>query len=309
MAKDSSYFPVYGRLRAKDVNLIKPSFLYLILGAISISFAPIFVKLSQLSAGSIGFYRNIFGFLAIFLYACYQQKRAPRISKNQMGLALLGGFIFCLDLYFWHLSIKIIGAGLATVLANTQIFFAALISHFYFKEKIPGHFLVWAVTAIVGLFLLCVPDFSVQPELDYIKGIFLAIAAGSLYASFMSCIKIWNQKYSDSPQYYPILWISLGTAISFALIDSFQIERLNEIELLWMLLLGVLVHAGGWLFINKAIQLLKFSSVSLGLLLQPVLASLIAFFLFQEKLVYSQLLGMGVCLYSIYKAQRLLAKK
>lgn len=288
--------------------MIKPSYLYLLLGAVSISFAPIFVKLSDLSAGSVGFYRNLFGFLAIFTYACFQQKKFPLIQKNQIGLALLGGFIFCLDLYFWHLSIKIIGAGLATVLANTQIFFAALLSHFYFKEKIPGSFLIWSAIAILGLFLLCVPDFNIVPEANYIKGIFLAIGAGSLYAGFMSCIKVWNQKHQSSPKYYPIMWISLGTTLSFALVDSFQIQSLQAKEWLWMLLLGVLVHAGGWLLINKAIQALKFSSVSLGLLLQPILASLIAFFLFQERLVFSQIIGMGICLLAIYKAQRLLAK-
>src|SRR3972149_4181289 len=52
-------------------------------------------------------------------------------------LAVLGllGLFLALDLAVWHRSIELIGAGLATVLANTQIVFVGLIAWAVHRER------------------------------------------------------------------------------------------------------------------------------------------------------------------------------
>src|SRR5690625_7534496 len=47
----------------------------------------------------------------------------------------LAGLVFALNLFLWHLSIDYIGAGLATVLANTQVIFIALLGWLFLAER------------------------------------------------------------------------------------------------------------------------------------------------------------------------------
>lgn len=284
------------------------AYIYLLLGAISIAFAPILVKLSSLPEDAIVFYRCIFGFLAIYCYACFDQKKLLFPKGKRWLFFASGGLIFCLDLYFWHFSINIVGAGLATVIANTQVFFAAIISHFFFKEKVPKSFLAWAILGLVGLYFLCVPEPKFLQSTEYLKGIALGLAAGAFYSLFLSSIKLWQREFPSDPKYYPILWLSLGTSSWMLVIGDQSLAKIDGDNLLWMLLLGVLVHAGGWLLINKSIESLEFSKVSLGLLLQPILASIIAYFMFSESLVMTQIAGLSLCVFAIYRGQMDLAK-
>lgn len=285
------------------------AYIYLLLGAIAIAFAPILVKLSSLPEDAVVFYRCIYGFIAIYAYGVWDQKKFPRLQRNRLPYILIGGFIFCLDLYFWHFSIHIVGAGLATVLANTQIFFAALISHFFFKERVPKSFIAWAALGLVGLYLLCVPKVELLNTASYLKGIALGIGAGVFYSCFLSSIKLWQNKFPNDPKYYPILWLSLGTSGWMSIIGKEAFAPIDTENIIIMLALGVGVHAGGWLMINKAIKNLAFSKVSLGLLLQPILASIIAYFLFNENLSYSQIAGLLICVFAIYMGQSQLNKK
>ena len=87
------------------------------------------------------------------------------------------------------------------------------------------------------------------------------------------------------------------------LISPSEMEMVRGMNLVHMLLLGLFVHAGGWVLINLAIRALPFSFVSLVLLLQPVLASVISYLLFDESFILQQILGVGICLIAIYRGQ------
>ena len=82
-----------------------------------ISFSGIFVKLADVSPTASGFYRVFFG--AIFLLcATIWFKDFKKLTRPELFLIIFCGFVFALDLFFWHESIMYIGPGLATLLGN-----------------------------------------------------------------------------------------------------------------------------------------------------------------------------------------------
>jgi drug/metabolite transporter (DMT)-like permease len=66
-------------------------------------------------------------------------------------IAVLLGFIFALDIYFWHKSIHFVGPGLATILANFQVFLLALFGVFVLGERLSTRTTLAIPMAFLGL--------------------------------------------------------------------------------------------------------------------------------------------------------------
>ena len=60
--------------------------------------------------------------------------RAPRRRSAGRGSA---GIFFAIDLELYHHTIGLVGAGLATVLGNTQVVFVALLAWLLLRERLP----------------------------------------------------------------------------------------------------------------------------------------------------------------------------
>ena len=101
------------------------------LGASFISTAAVFVKyLSAAGVGetAIGAWRALLAAAVLFpLAALWGAPAWP--GWRVWRVAVLAGLFFAIDLFVWHRSIVIIGAGVATILANTQIFWTTLLFH------------------------------------------------------------------------------------------------------------------------------------------------------------------------------------
>lgn len=282
--------------------------IYLITGTICIAFAPILVKLSSLSPSQVGFYRCFIAFFALlpFIKVDWQYISWPKRYKL-FSLAFLGGMAFSLDLFSWHIGIHKIGAGMATILANTQVFFAAIIGYFFLKEKLSRSFFFFSSLALLGLYLLVVPE-SWHFEKDYSLGIMFSLLAGLLYSIFLNFFKKIDQDFHEYTNIaFRFLLICASTSFGFSLIMPFDAGfavPANSTEWLWVGLLAIAVHIGGWIFIGKSFSSLPMRKVSLVLLLQPVLASIISNILFQESFSSKQILGAGITLVAIYFGQR-----
>ena len=113
----------------------------LFLGGVCIGFAPIFVRLVTLGPTPIGAYRCGFAALLLFIYIFATSKlKIKNWSWKIWGLLLQAGAIFALDLFVWHRSVIYSGAGLATILGNTQVFYVTLVGVLFHKEKLTPKF-------------------------------------------------------------------------------------------------------------------------------------------------------------------------
>ncbi|HEY1992507.1 MAG TPA: EamA family transporter, partial [Gammaproteobacteria bacterium] len=93
----------------------------LIVGAVMISFSAVFVKLVHVPPTVSGFYRVFFGGVILLAVVLWRHEH-PRLDRASWIKLLLAGLCFALDLFFWHRSILYVGPGVATLLANFQVF-------------------------------------------------------------------------------------------------------------------------------------------------------------------------------------------
>ena len=152
--------------------------LQILLGAVIISFSSVFVKLVHVGPTTALFYRFIFGASALFAAALVTKTPLFRGLRSFL-FAGLAGFLFSLDLFFWHRSILYVGPGLATILANFQVFILAVIGVVFMGERLRLFFIASIILAFSGLVLLTDLGFH-SPDPFYLRGIIFGLLAAVL---------------------------------------------------------------------------------------------------------------------------------
>ena len=283
----------------------KQAYLLLTIGAICVSFAPILVK--AIGDGAIGltaiaFWRTLFGGVILFCLALFYRKPLG-LPKSVFPWSVLAGFLFFLDLSIWHRSIIYAGAGLSTILANTQVFNTAVLSYLFFRERLSYKFFIAATSAIVGIALLVGIFRDISFSELYIQGIIFGLITGVVYATYLITLKHTGRR-RDKPDFLAFMaWTSMFSAVFLGLGSVFESGAFVPSGLfMWLvlLLLGLIVQAFGWWAIYSSLSHIEASRAGLILLLQPTLATVWGVILFAEYLSISQALGAIVTLAAIY---------
>ncbi|MEW6413141.1 MAG: DMT family transporter [Candidatus Zixiibacteriota bacterium] len=279
--------------------------LALAFGALCVSFAAIFVKLlgrDVLGPTAIGFWRALFGSAILFTWV-FLKGYSPRMSAPMVGFAALAGFIFFLDLFFWHRSIIYSGAGIATILANTQVFVVSVLGFLLFKERLSVIFVIAAVAAFVGVVLLIGIGSEVEFSTTYLNGVTFGLLTGVVYGGYIVTLKKTGHR-KDCPSFLTVMaWVSMFTAIFCGvsmLIESDPWVPPDPFSILILFSLALVAQAVGWYVISTTLPKLRAAQSSLILLLQPVLATVWGVLFFAEHLEPLQVLGAAVTLIAIY---------
>lgn len=289
----------------QDAKAQTTAYLMLALGAACVSFAPVFVKM--LGGGIIGltaiaFWRTLFG--SAILFALAALNRRPLVLPRSLYLwSVLAGFIFFLDLTIWHRSIIYAGAGLSTILANTQVFATAVFSYFVFKEHLSLRFFIAAVSGIIGVVLLVGIGSDIEFTTLYLRGIAFGLITGLVYGSYIITLKRVGQR-QPAPDFLTfIAWTSLFCALFTGIGSVFEEGAFMPPDLRALgvlLLLGLVVQALGWWVISQSLSIVPASRAGLILLLQPTLATAWGVMFFAEQLTVGQAVGAVITLGAIY---------
>src|SRR5215208_5185312 len=109
--------------------------LVVLVGALAIAFSGILYRLAEVSPSTGAFFRCLWALPLLWLLARREDGRFGPRSRRSRLLAFAAGALFAADLVLWHHSIEQVGAGLATVLGNTQVVLVALLAWALLRER------------------------------------------------------------------------------------------------------------------------------------------------------------------------------
>jgi len=270
-------------------------------GAILISFSAVFVKLAHVSPTISGVYRTLIGGVALLVILAF---RGESIWKGGFFffMAVIAGFIFALDIYFWHNSIHFVGPGLATILANFQVFLLALFGVFVLGERLSVRTMMAIPMAILGLFLLAGIHWA-QLGQNYQLGVFLGLAAAACYAAYLLVLrKLQTLENTPSPM-ANLAVISLVSGLLLGIVawhqsESFIIPDLQSFFSLGAY--GLLSQFIGWLLITTGLPRIPSSLAGLLILLQPSLSFTWDILFFNRQTDLYGVIGAFIALTAIY---------
>ena len=292
-------YPVSGK-RARQALIA------LIAGAVCIGLSPILVRLSEVGPVATAFYRVWLGLPLMWLWVRYERRRHRDVDiqplpLRRLMLLLLPGVFFAADLGFWHSSIELTSIANATLLCNLAPIHVTLVSALFFGERFSRTFIVALLLAISGVAVLM--GAGTGTVSGSLTGDLLALTASLFYAAYLLTVARMRSYYSAVTIMY---WSSLMAGAVLLLPCLLEAELpLPETVFGWVVLftLALVSHLGGQGLIAWALAHLSTAFTSLGLLLQPVVASVLAWWLFGEMLGPAQWLGGLVVMASIYLAR------
>lgn len=282
--------------------------LQLIIGAVLISFSAVFVKLVSVPPTASGFYRVFFGGL-ILLGVMLFRRESLWLRPRAFGLLSLAAFFFALDLFLWHRSILYVGPGVATLLANFQVFVLAGVGVLFLKERLTLPQWAAIVLAMAGLALLVGADWAHLPPL-YHYGVILALLAAVSYAGYLLSLR--SSRAGGGSSYAAITVVSLVTAAMLAvcmLVEGVSFAIPTASDAFWLVLYGLVPQVLGWVLISNSMSSVGASQVGLILLLQPACAFIWDGLFFGRRFTFVELLGAGITLVAIYLGTLKAARK
>ena len=266
-----------------------------ILGALVIATSAILFRLAQVTPTTAAVFRCFYALPLLVVFARRESTTFGPLPRRVVGLAIGAGLFFSADLIFWHHAIEEVGAGLATVLGNTQVVFVPLLAWMLQGER-PSRALRSSVVLVMfGVLLIS----GVAGEAAYGRnpglGVVFGVATGLSYAGF-----ILVQRHANRDERRPGGPLLLATAAA-GLASLVVGSLLGEVSLIpswpahgWLLTLGLAVHAGGWLLISIGLPRLPAAVTSVLLTIQPVASVLLAMVIFDESPSSFQFFGVAM---------------
>ena len=274
--------------------------LWLLTGSVCISFAPIFIKLADVSPDSAGFYRMLFAGLSLFLLL--KIKRISLLMQRKTLLLLVCcGLSLSFDFMCWHRSIHHVGPGLATLIGNFQVFFTAIFSCLLFREKISRMFMAAILMALLGMLFITGIDLGSLNE-GYRLGILFGIGTAVFYSGYILLLKC-AMNHQQVSGVSAMFVIAVTCTVFFGFIapvtgSSFVIPNATSF---WALVsAGIICTTLGWSLISSAIKHTSATITGLFLLLQPALAFVWDVLFFSRPTGGSEVFGVLLILSAIY---------
>jgi drug/metabolite transporter (DMT)-like permease len=206
------------------------------------------------------------------------------------------------DLAAWQVSLHMTSVANATLLANMTPIFTTLGGWLMWRDRVSRVFLAGLGLSIVGIIILRGGPSAVGG--GNTRGDAMALVAAVFYSGYFLLVARARQKF---PVAVTMLWSTLAAAVcTLPLALAFETEFLPHAiaGVLVLFALAWIVHAGGQSLITFSLAWLPASFSSLTLLIQPIVAGILAWVVLGETLGTWQIAGGLVIISGIALAKR-----
>lgn len=262
----------------------------LLLGAAAIGTSGLFVKVSETGPVATAFWRVLLALPFLWLWSVLEQRERHRASfAVERKLLIASGLFFAGDLAVWHWSLILTSVANSTLLANLAPIFVALAAWLLFRQQLHGKFLVGLAVAVTGMTILIGGDFQLQGK--ELIGDALGVVTAMFYAGYQLTVTRLRARVATSTI---MAWSSLITAIvllPLALVSGEQLLPISDAGWIKLVALALISQVAGQSLIAYAMAHLPATFSSVGLLFQPIMATLFAWAILGESVSLLQVAG------------------
>ena len=266
----------------------------LFIALLSVSTSPIIAKsLVDVPAVSISFWRMIIGSFFLWFYSGFYKQGIMNNSKNY-SKTVIAGILLGLHFALFFGAIKLTLISNATFLGTLAPLFTLILEILILKRKFNPKVIFGLGLSLIGAYVIFGNEFDLSEK--YILGNFLALVCSLCLAlCFMIAEKV--RQNENTIVYTRLLYLSAAITLSIiALLSNTPLFGFTSYEYLGLLFLGVVPTIIGHNAIYYSVKYVSPTIVSAFPLGEPIIATILAFFIFGEAIGISIYIGGSITL-------------
>lgn len=265
-------------------------YLALAIGVFSVSTSAILVKVSSAPSGVIAFYRMLFSVLIMLPFFLLKYVSELRlITKRDWIFSIIAGVFLAFHFILWFESLNYTSVASSTVLVTLQPLFAFVGTYFFFKERFTIRAVLCGMMAVGGSVIISWGDFKISGTALF--GDVLALIACGLITAYLMFGQTVRQRVSLVTYTFVVYSISTITLFVYILILKQPLTPYPTSDWVYFILLALIPNLLGHTLFNWTIKWLSTSTISMAILLEPVGATILAFYLLDERIYVTQVTG------------------
>jgi drug/metabolite transporter (DMT)-like permease len=223
------------------------------------------------------------------------------MTKKEVGLLLITGIAATASLLLWTWSLSETGVANVALLSNLNPIFVGLAGYFLFGQKFDRRFVIGLVLAIAGAvaFELSEAQFSA----DQLQGDALAFISAVFIATYLILIEKLQGRFNTSTI---MMWrCGITTTFLLPLLPFIEDRLFPQTQNGWLLIIfqALFCQVLGQGLLAYSLSKLSSGVVAITLLLEPIIASIFAWFIFGEQITLADWICFVVVLGGVYLAQ------
>ncbi len=287
---------------------------------IPISLAPALTKLSEHEIGpnAVAFHRS---WIAAVVFALLSAKEAARdrqavmlpeaiepidsakqpMTRKEVGLLLITGTAATASLLLWTWSLSETSVANVALLSNLNPIFVGIAGYFLFGQKFDRRFVVGLVLALLGAVAFELSE--VQFSAEQLQGDALSFISAAFIATYLILIEKLQGRFSTSTI---MMWrCGITTTFLLPLLPFIETRLLPQTQNGWLLIIfqALFCQVLGQGLLAYSLSKLSSGVVAITLLLEPIIASIFAWFIFGEQITLADWICFVVVLGGVYLAQ------
>ncbi len=265
------------------------------------SFSAIFIRWSNAPALIVAFYRMLFAFLLVLPYTMHYDSKsglADGISRREVLLSLLSGLFLGIHFATWISSLQFTSVASSVLLVNTHPIMVYLISRFLLKETSSRLELVFVLVTVIGSSILSWGD--VGRGSNVLLGDLLAVVGALSIGGYMVIGRIVRRSMSVAKYTSIVYGISTLSLLLMNLVVGTRFYPYPPREFLLFFALAFVCTILGHSIYSWALKFVSSTFLSITVLIEPVAAGIMAYFLFSEVPGLLNAIGAVIVLIGIY---------
>lgn len=254
--------------------------IFLIIGLVATSFPAILVKMADAGALAISFYRNFLASLFIFPIAVVHFRKFMEYKLVFLKI-FIASFFLAFHFYSWNASLQMTTVASSLVIVATQPIWSAQLGVIFLREKVSlrGYFAIFL--ALTGIVFIAIFDLGKGKE--SIFGDLLALLAAICASAYFITGRSVRDRIPLSLWLFSLYFISSIILLGGCFITSEKLTGFTTKTYFMFFLMALIPSFIGHSLLNYTVRFIEAYKIQLGLLLEPFVSTLLAFFIFLER--------------------------
>lgn len=211
--------------------------------------------------------------------------------------SIIAGVFLAFHFILWFESLNLTSVASSTVLVTLQPLFAFVGTFLIFKESFSAKAITSGVIAVLGSFIISWGDFAINGKA--LIGDLIALAACALVTGYLLIGQNIRKRLSLMTYTFIVYAISSIVLFLYILIKKEPFYHLQIQDWIYFLLLAIFPTLLGHTIFNWCIKWISTATISMAILFEPIGAAILAYYIFNEKIVMTQVVGGIIIIVSV----------